>query len=205
MKLQLALDRLTKEECLQVLAHTHQMVDIIEIGTGIIKEYGMSLVRKIRDLYPHNILLIDMKTCDAGKHEAKQAFAAGADITTAMGFSSNQTIIDMLEVAKKENKQVLVDLLGINSDKRMNELQDLGVNLVGLHVGKDEQKETSFSTELFSLVKGLEFNVAVAGGINLTMVPEIKKYQPDIIIVGSAITKTENPDKTAKLFKSILQ
>src|SRR5690625_7760564 len=76
MKLQLALDRLTEKECLSVLEETKESIDIIEVGTGVIKEYGMSIVRTIRELYPDRLIVADMKTCDAGKHEALQAFEA---------------------------------------------------------------------------------------------------------------------------------
>lgn len=73
MKLQLALDRLTETECFDIAEQTRRSLDIVEIGTGVIKEYGMAIVRKMRERFPEKWILADMKTCDAGKHEAKQA------------------------------------------------------------------------------------------------------------------------------------
>src|SRR5690625_7829019 len=109
MKLQLALDRLTEKECLSVLEETKESIDIIEVGTGVIKEYGMSIVRTIRELYPDRLIVADMKTCDAGKHEALQAFEAGADITTVMALSADATITDTLKVTKESGKQVKIE------------------------------------------------------------------------------------------------
>jgi len=197
MKLQLALDRLTREECLRIAKETEERIDIIEIGTGVIKEYGMSIIREMRALFPDKLILADMKTCDAGKHEARQAFEAGADITTVMAFSSDLTIKDTLQVAEEMGTQIMIDLLEVHSRDRLAELKELGVQLVSLHVGKDKQTEGKFNTALFSLVEGFNFEVAVAGGINLDSLPEIATHHPDIIIAGSSITGAENPASVA--------
>lgn len=203
MKLQLALDRLPREECIRITKETAESIDIIEIGTGVIKEYGMSIVREMRTLFPEKLILADMKTCDAGKHEAHQAFEAGADITTVMAFSSDLTIKDTLKVADEMGKHIMIDLLEVHSRDRMAELKELGVKLVSLHVGKDKQTEGKFNTTLFSLVEGFDFEVAVAGGINLESLPEIAKHQPDIIIAGSSITGAESPASIAAEMKNI--
>src|SRR5699024_12053383 len=101
MKIQLALDRLSKKECFSIINETFDYIDWIEIGTSVIKEYGMEIVREIRKAYPNKTIVADMKICDAGGYEAEQVFNAGADITTVMGFSSNLTIVDTLKVAEK--------------------------------------------------------------------------------------------------------
>lgn len=204
MKLQLALDRLTWDECFRIVEETEKSVDIIEIGTGVIKEYGMAIVRDMRRLFPAKMILADMKICDAGSHEALQAFKAGADITTVMAFSSKLTIKATLDVAKQMDKRVMIDLLEVTSKGRIAELNELGVDLVSLHVGKDQQQAGNFDTALFSLVKGFRFEVTVAGGINLETLPDIIQEKPDTVIVGSAITKSENPQETAAKMKNMI-
>lgn len=205
MNIQLALDRLTKEECFQILIETEPSIDWIEVGTGVIKEYGVSIIREIKNKYPQKIIVADMKTCDAGKHEAIQAFEAGADITTVMAFSADKTITDTLEVADQYNKRIMVDLLGIEDRNRVITLQKLGVNLVSLHFGKDMQQEGELSENLFTLVQGIpNLEVAVAGGINLTSLPQIIQSGPDTVIVGSAITKAANSGAAAAQMKGLI-
>ncbi|MFD1848857.1 3-hexulose-6-phosphate synthase [Oceanobacillus bengalensis] len=201
MKLQLALDRLTREESIRITKETEESIDIIEIGTGVIKEYGMSIIREFRALFPDKTILADMKTCDAGKHEARQAFEAGADITTVMAFSSDLTIKDTLQVAEEMGRRVMIDLLEVDSRERVAELKELGVELVSLHVGKDKQTEGKFNTRLFELVDGFDFEVAVAGGINLENLPAIIEHKPDIVIAGSSITAAKAPGKIAAKMK----
>lgn len=204
MKLQLALDRLTWDECFRIVDQTKENVDWIEVGTGVIKEYGMAIVRKMRELYPDKTIVTDMKTCDAGGHEAKQAFEAGADITTVMALASDLTITDTHDVAQQYNGRVMVDLLEVQDRQRMHELKSLGVELVSLHVGKDKQKEVQFDTALFSLVDDLGLEVTVAGGIDESTLPAIMEKEPDTVIVGSAITKVSAPGNAAARVKQML-
>ncbi|WP_394140897.1 3-hexulose-6-phosphate synthase [Cytobacillus oceanisediminis] len=205
MNLQIALDRLTREECFKILKETEKFVDWIEVGTGVIKEYGMSIVREIKQSYPHKTIVADMKTCDAGKHEAAQAFEAGADITTVMAFSADKTIADTLKTAEQYGKRIMIDLLGVSERSRIIELQNLGVELVSLHYGKDMQSEGELGMDLFSLTQGLSnLEVAVAGGINLETLPSVIEKGLSTIIVGSAITKAVNPCDSAAAMKGLL-
>ncbi|TSB47967.1 Fe-S cluster assembly protein HesB [Alkalicoccobacillus porphyridii] len=201
MKLQLALDRLSWDRCFQLTEDVQESIDIIEIGTGVIKEYGMAIVREMRKRYPHHIILADMKICDAGKHEAAQAFEAGADIATVMAFAPQATIIETLETARSLQKEMMVDLLGVTEPQLVQELVQLGVTFVGLHLGKDQQKQQQIGSELFDLVEGLSVRTAVAGGVTLKSLPDIIAYQPNVIIVGSGLTKAEDPHTMAKQFK----
>lgn len=191
---------------MQLLQETEAFVDWIEVGTGVIKEYGMAIIREIRKTYPNKVIVADMKTCDAGKHEAIQAFEAGADITTVMAFSANKTILDTLEVAKTyKKKRIMIDLLGVTDRQRLVELEQLGVDLVSLHFGKDMQAEGEMGAEQFALTQGFaNFEVAVAGGINVDSLSSVLQIQPDTIIVGSAITKADIPAEAAAVMKGLL-
>ncbi|WP_174729064.1 3-hexulose-6-phosphate synthase [Mesobacillus harenae] len=206
MKIQLALDRLTEEACFHIVEETVDQIDWIEIGTGVIKEYGMEIVRKLKKKYPEKTIVADMKTCDAGKHEAIQAFEAGADIITVMGFSYNGTVTETLKAARDYNKKIMIDLLGITEKERVEELHKLGVDLFCLHVGKDMQKEGGLADpSLYQLVEGLEgIQVAIAGGISEQTIGALKETPVDIAIVGSAITASSNPKTASQKIKELI-
>lgn len=198
-KIQLALDRLTKKKCFEIVDQTEDYIDFIEVGTGVIKEYGMSIVREMSDRYPQKIIVADMKTCDAGKHEAIQAFKAGAHITTVMGFASNQTIIEMLSVAKQYDQQLMVDLLGITDSSRIDELHQLGVRMFNIHIGIDLQKDMAWDAQHFQLTKHLsDIQLVISGGIKRETLPLLMKQGPSVVIVGSAITGHSRPSEAAK-------
>lgn len=206
MKIQLALDRLTRGECIRLIDQTSASIDWVEIGTGVIKEYGMDIIRDIKTRYPDKVVVADMKTCDAGKYEAEQAFRAGADVTTVMAFAHDQTIRDVLQVARSFGKEAMIDLLQVSDHKRVEEIHQLGADFYCVHIGKDSQAtgETASSAQL-SLVRELPaVRVAIAGGINEYSAPGLSGQGIDVVIVGSAITKSENPRIAAQRLKELL-
>lgn len=142
-----------------------------------------------------------MKICDAGKHEARQAFAAGADIATVMAFAPAATIAETLSVASQEGKEMMVDLLGVDKTEQVKALKEQGVSFVGLHLGKDEQQHKQLGQGLFQLVEGTGLKTAIAGGVTVESLPVILPYRPDVIIVGSGVTKAEKPKEAAMHIK----
>lgn len=206
VKLQLALDRLSKEQCFLLVEETLPYIDWIEIGTGVIKEYGMDIVREMKLRYPGIVLVADMKTCDAGKFEARQAFAAGADIVTVMAFSHNKTIQDALSVAAEYKAQIMIDMLQVEGFERIEELADLGAKLFAMHIGKDGQatnEQAGFQLEL-QRFEHLELKFALAGGITANSITTLKG-EPDVLIVGSAITASDDPQKAAKEIRNLMK
>jgi len=200
LKIQLALDRLTKEECFHLVDETSNFIDLIEIGTGVIKEYGMFIIKEMKERYDQLPILADMKTCDDGKNEAIQAFRSGADVMTVMAFSANQTIVDALSIAQQYDKRIMIDLLGIQNSDRVEQLVSLGCDLFCLHIGKDIQKQEELDVKsLIQLVERFDtIEVAIAGGINAKIAKEIQRFPIDILVVGSAITSSDNPMLASK-------
>ena len=47
----------------------------------------LNLVRELRSRFPDKLILVDLKTMDAGEYEATPFYAAGADICTVLGVS----------------------------------------------------------------------------------------------------------------------
>ena len=204
MKLQIALDRLTYDECFHILGQVHESVDIIEIGTGVIKEFGLGIVKSVKERYPEKEILADMKICDAGQSESEQAFQYGADIITVMSFADQNTIRSCLETADAHGGEVVVDLLNNSKDSVLNTLRQIGVKSVSAHIGKDQQKNADASPG-FEALNPASFKVYMAGGINAENVRRFSAMHPSVIIVGSGITKAEDKEAQAALIKSIIE
>ena len=77
MKLQIALDDITLEDALVLVGKVRDYIDIIEIGTPFVYEYGMQAVRTMKEHFPDKEVLADMKIMDAGFYEAEEALKAG--------------------------------------------------------------------------------------------------------------------------------
>lgn len=204
MKLQIALDRLSYEECFRILAQVDESVDIIEVGTGVIKEYGLGIVRDIKERYPEKPVLADVKICDAGKSESETAFDYGADIITVMSFADMNTISACVEAADARQKEVVADLLNNKDPDVFDRLGSVGVRSVSAHIGKDQQSGEAGRNPLFQELTDRDFKVYVAGGINETNLDRYLDLNPAVVIVGSGITKAEDKKGKAGLIKKSL-
>lgn len=197
MKLQFAIDTLTTEKALELAAAAAAHVDILELGTPLIKSEGLAAVTALREAHPDKVIFADLKTMDAGELEADIAFGAGADLVTVLGSADDSTIAGAVKAAKKHGKGVVVDLIGV-ADKpaRAKEVVALGAEFVEVHAGLDEQAQEGYSLD--SLLRaGEESGVpfSIAGGVNASTIGSVRDAGARIAVVGGALYGA--PDVTA--------
>jgi len=200
MKLQLALDVLTSDKAIDLATQTRDYIDIIEIGTPLIKHEGIVLVKRMRELFPEKEILVDLKTMDVGEYEADFCFKAGADIVTVLGVADIDTIHGSIKSAKAQQKKVMVDFINTqNKQELAKKVQALGADYIGIHSGIDQQnKGQTPLDDLRVLAKITNVPLIVAGGINLESIDEIAKESPSVIVVGGAITGADDPKEAAR-------
>ncbi|EOH95574.1 3-hexulose-6-phosphate synthase [Enterococcus pallens] len=207
MKIQLAIDELSLSETLNILDEIVPFIDIIEVGTPFMIDAGREAVRRIKEKYPHKEVLCDAKIMDAGAYESELVFEAKADYVTVLGLTDDSTIRGCVEVAKKYGKKVLVDMICVgNLEKRIPEIEALGVDIIAVHTGADLQKQGRTPLEdLIEMKKHVKkCQIAVAGGINLSTIDSYIKESPDIVIVGSGILNDAQPREVAEgIFRKI--
>jgi 3-hexulose-6-phosphate synthase len=189
MKLQFAMDTLTTQAALDLAAAAAPHVDILELGTPLIKSEGLSAITAIKQAHPDKIVFADLKTMDAGELEADIAFTAGADLVTVLGSAGDSTIVGAVKAAKKHGKGIVVDLIGV-ADKpaRAKQVVALGAEFVEMHAGLDEQAEEGFTfNTLLSDGEASGVPFSVAGGVNVTTVPLVQRSGAQVAVVGGAI------------------
>jgi 3-hexulose-6-phosphate synthase len=189
MKLQFAIDTLTTEKALELAAAAAPHVDILELGTPLIKSEGLSAVTAIKNAHPDKIVFADLKTMDAGELEADIAFSAGADLVTVLGTAGDSTIIGAVTAAKKHGKGVVVDLIGV-ADKpaRAKEVTALGVEFVEVHAGLDEQAEEGFTFDtLLDAGRAAGVPFSIAGGVKAATIASVQDSGAQVAVAGSAI------------------
>jgi 3-hexulose-6-phosphate synthase len=206
MKLQVAMDLLTTEAALELAGQVAEYVDIIELGTPLIKAAGLSAVTAVKKAHPDKIVFADMKTMDAGELEADIAFKAGADLVTVLGTADDSTIAGAVKAAKAHNKGIVVDLIGV-TDKvsRAKDVRALGAKFVEMHAGLDEQAKPGF--DLSGLLSaGAEARVpfSVAGGVNLTTIEAVQRAGAEVAVAGGAIYGADDPALAAKQLRAAI-
>ncbi|MNX08877.1 3-hexulose-6-phosphate synthase [compost metagenome] len=207
MKLQLALDLVNIPEALEVVAEVQEYIDVVEIGTPIVINEGLHAVKAIKDAFPQLEVLADLKVMDAGGYEVMKASEAGADIITILGATTDETIKGAVEEAKKQGRQILIDMINVSDiAKRAEEVDKLGVDYICVHTGYDLQAVGKSSFEDLRTIKSVvkQAKTAVAGGIKLSTLPEVIQAQPDLIIVGGGITGEADKKATAAEMKQLI-
>jgi len=207
MKLQLALDLVNIPQAIEVVSQVADHVDVVEIGTPVVINEGLRAVKELKEAFPNVTVLADLKIMDAAGYEVSQAAAAGADIVTILAVAEDESIKGAVAEAKKQNKQILVDMIAVKDIKaRAQELDELGVDYICVHTGYDLQAVGKNSFEDLKAIKSVVKNAktAVAGGIKLETLPEVIAAQPDLIIVGGGITGQDNLQETAAKFKELI-
>jgi 3-hexulose-6-phosphate synthase len=189
MKLQFAMDTLSTEAALELAAAAAPHVDILELGTPLIKSAGLSAITAIKDAHPDKIVFADLKTMDAGELEADMAFTAGADLVTVLGVAGDSTIAGAIAAGRKHGKGVVVDLIGVpDKAARAREVVALGAEFVEMHAGLDEQAEDGFTFDTLlrdGESSGVPFSVA--GGVSTATIESVQSAGAVVAVAGGAI------------------
>lgn len=203
VKLQLALDVGSQEKVLHIANETSPYVDCIECGTPLIKNLGMQIVSRMRQEFPDKIIFADLKIMDVGAYEAGCAFDAGADIVSVCAAAPDVTIAETAKAGSIYKKRVVADLIGVK-DKigRVKEIESLGIDIICVHVGIDEQAQGKDPLDVFKSISSVtNLSLMVAGGINLERLTQLIPFSPEFVVVGGAITNADDPKEAAKILK----
>jgi 3-hexulose-6-phosphate synthase len=208
MKLQLALDLVDIPGAIELVKEVEEYIDVVEIGTPVVINEGLKAVKEVKAAFPNLTVLADLKIMDAAGYEVSQAAAAGADIITILGTAEDESIKGAVEEAKKQGKEILVDMIAVKDiAARAKELDELGADYICVHTGYDLQAVGKNSFADLHTIKAVVKNAktAIAGGIKLETLPEVIKEQPDLIIVGGGITSKEDKQSTAREMHELIK
>lgn len=207
MKLQLALDLVDIQGAIEVVKEVESFVDVVEIGTPIVINEGLHAVKAVKDAFPGMTVLADLKIMDAGGYEVMKASEAGADIVTILGVAEDASIKGAVEEARKQGKQILVDMIAVkNLAERAAQVDSFGVDYICVHTGYDLQAAGQNSFDDLRTIRSVVKNAktAVAGGIKLATLPEVIAASPDLVIVGGGITGQEDKKAAAAEMKQLI-
>lgn len=208
MNIQLALDLLDRQQALKVVSEAGPYVDIIEVGTSLLKRCGTGIVDDIRAICPETPLFLDMKIIDGPEREATLMAQCRPQYYSMLAVASDTAVKSVLAIAAENQATVVFDLQSVPDPvARARELQVLGAKMLCVHKNADcgDDPQAAFS-EFLHVREATGLPIALAGGINLLTLPEIKqRLNPDIAIVGGAILKANSCRDAALAFQNIAQ
>jgi 3-hexulose-6-phosphate synthase/6-phospho-3-hexuloisomerase len=207
-RLQLALDFVDLHRALAAAREgVEGGVDLLEVGTPLLKAEGLAAVRGLRAAFPRVPIVCDAKTMDAGRVEIEAAAKAGATVGTVLGVASDSTIEECVEAGRNYGIQVLVDLLGHPDPVgRARFAESVGADFVNVHCPIDEQMRGSDPFEtLRAVAAAVRIPVTVAGGVTAATAPSAVAAGAAVVIVGGAITKAPDARAAARAVKEAME
>ncbi|MHA1377954.1 MAG: 3-hexulose-6-phosphate synthase [Candidatus Helarchaeota archaeon] len=206
--LQVALDLMNLDRAVQIAKEAVAGgADWLEVGTPLIKSEGMNAVRTLRKEFPNNVIVADMKIMDVGSVEVEMATKAGADVVIVLGVSDNSTILEAVEAGKRYGSKIMCDLINVeNMLERAVELERLGVDIICVHIGIDQQvkgiKPLDVTKQISEVISNAD--LAIAGGLNSETAPLGIEAGANVVIIGHAITAASDCKKAAETIKKAM-
>jgi 3-hexulose-6-phosphate synthase len=205
--LQVAFD---KPEHLALLPRMKAFADIVEIGTPVLKRFGVSAITTARELCPEVLVLADTKTVDGGQLEAEMVFGAGAAFMTVLSCASRATHETVGRCAAAFGATVVVDTITESGKADLlppDAAFPESFGYVAVHSPTDARLAGDRSTSHIDAVRQMHdrgFRVSLAGGIGPDTLDAVISVAPEIVVVGSAITESANPEETARWIREHL-
>lgn len=178
---------------------------ILEVGTPLLKKYGVKVVRDLREVAKDYFIIADLKTLDVGKVEVDLAFEETADAVVCAGLAAPETINEFVHEAQRLGIYAILDLMNVeNPVVKLKSLKNFP-DVVIMHRPIDvetagKQHAWSRIKEIKQTFKEKKFLVAVAGGITPFNVEEALSFGADIIIVGRYITQSRDVERATRDF-----
>ncbi|MFC2039121.1 orotidine 5'-phosphate decarboxylase / HUMPS family protein, partial [Chloroflexota bacterium] len=130
------------------------------------------------------------------------AAKAGANVVFILGCAPDSCISEAILAGKKYGVKVAADLISVKDPvQRSLELAEMGIDIVNIHVGLDQQvlgvQPVELVRQIAKAVQG-KVQISAAGGINSETAVKAWEAGADIIIAGGSLYKAANPEESAR-------
>lgn len=202
LQVALDMDELVKavEIASKIAAETKCKHIWIEAGTPLIKAWGRIAVKSLKEIVKCT-LIADTKSMDVPRVEAKIVFEAGADGFTVLGLADEDTLKEARETKEQYGKILAIDLIGVKEPyRRALEIARYEPDILVFHVGISMQRARGVTAdylvrEAVRAKDELGIRIGLAGGLKPGIIRPLIESGVDVVIVGSAITSSQNPEK----------
>lgn len=205
MKLQISFNLIDLDKAVQIASDNVNDIDIIEIGTVLIYQYGIEAIKRFKAEFPEKTILADTKIVHRGKDVAELCAQAGADWITVMAGAPANTIHSTTTTAHNLNMKVMLDLIDASSiGQSALEAKNLGVDALLFNQSYNDTDALIF-LDKWDMIKGnTSLPIFVSGAIDRTNIDKIIALRPDTIIIGSTIINEESNSNETHSFADLI-
>ena len=203
MKLQISFDNIELDKAISICNKVNKYANIIEIGTSLILRYGIKAIEKFREKFPEITILADTKIIDRGTTITDMMIDNGADWVTVMGGTTTHVIHNVAAAAERHKKKVMLDLLDSQSPGQSAlEAKKLGIDAVLIHRHINDDDLIFF--DRWEMVRGnTDLPVFISTDTDKESIKKVIDLRPDGIVIGKAITASDDPAQEAEFFATL--
>ena len=207
---QVSLDVATIEEAMELAAGAVRAgIDWIEAGTPLILGEGLHAVRALKDRFPSQPVVADLKTMDGGGLEAEMMLKAGATYLVIMSQAHWASVKEMVKMARDLGGAVMGDVLNApNKAEEAKRMEDLGVDWIIVHTGYDERhyvKNLSPLQDLPLVLEAVDIPVQAVGGLTIEQAIETVRLGASSLVIGAPLAIQAERLAVGEEFESILR
>jgi 3-hexulose-6-phosphate synthase/6-phospho-3-hexuloisomerase len=166
-------------------------VDWIEVGTPLLLAEGAHAVRALHERHPRHPIVADVKTMDAGYHEAGMMYAAGASFVVVMGQAHEHTLREAVRAARDHGGRVMGDVMLCPDKPAMaRHMEDLGVDVVIVHTGYDERHAVTGLSPLDDLARvraAVGIPIQAVGGLSIEQAARCPELGAPLVVIGAPL------------------
>lgn len=206
--LQVALDHLDIPSALEATRALADEVDVLEMGTILCYAEGSRAVGILRALYPEKMIVADLKAADAGGTVAEIVFSQGADWMTVICNAPYATMEAALEVARKYNGDLQIELYGDWTFEHARKWREIGLTQAIYHRGRDAglagQQWGEEDLDKIRRLADMGFEVSVTGGLYAKDLGIFAGIPVKCFIAGRGLYGADDPAQSARDFKDAI-
>ncbi len=204
MKLHFTYNLADLNQALSIAEQTAEFADILGIGSLLLYKEGINAIKTFNKKFPNKDIFVEAHIIEKADEAVKMMAESGAKYISVLAGTLNSIIKKAVNAAQQFDAKIALDLLdAAAAGQSALDAKTLGVDLLILH-RPPQATSTDLEAEWRNVHDNTKLPLFITGKIDDSDIKQILELKPNGIMIGSAVTKADNPAKMAHHFRSLI-
>lgn len=206
MMLQISYNVLTLENSLKCAMQTAEYATILGVGSLVLLENGVKAISRFKEQFPSKEIFAEANIIEQGDLSIKILAQAGASYVSVLAGSSIASLKKAIEAGKGYGTKIMINLMDAASlEQSAADAKTIGAHGIIFHLTPTIKETIGIEAAWQSVRGNTTLPIFVTGSINREIINQLVPHKPEAIMIGKAITQSENPIAEAQHFQSIVK
>jgi 3-keto-L-gulonate-6-phosphate decarboxylase len=190
---------------LAIAAQTAEFSDILGVGSLLLLSEGIQAVKSFKAQFPTKDICVEARVSEKAREAITMMAQAGATYVSVLAGTWPATIKKATEIAHTYNIQIGLDLIDAPSGGQAAlDAKAQGVDFLIMHRHSEIKEGSDFETDWHNIRDNSNIPIFITGSIDASHMQQIMDLKPQGIMIGSAITRSENPAHVARMLHALI-